>query len=192
MTKKSVQKTAIDLQTLAAELRHVAAQLEQGIIEVEGAAIAVGEPLFLKTKRKLKEERAYFTLSFKVPLTGIPAAAEPVAKSTPPIAPGRPQPRQEMPAVGKTMKKEIGRLWKETSDRIRENTRPSATDVTRLRRLVEEYRLYTAPAWAEEWQQCAATMGRCLDAAATGDFATAVALATTINQQTKSCHKLHK
>lgn len=94
--------------------------------------------------------------------------------------------------AGKTMKKELGRLWKEVSRRIEKNARPDAADAAKLRRLMEEYRLYTAPAWAEDWQRCAATVARCLDAAAAGDLATARALIDDIDQQTKTCHKLHK
>lgn len=185
MSKKSVQ-TDIDLKSLAAELRQVATQLEQGIIEVEGATVSVGEPLFLKTKRKVKDERAYFTLSFKVPLTMAASASRRQLQAK------RQPPPESMPPTAKAIKKEIARLWKAVGAGITANSQPALVDMSKLRRLVEEYRLYTPASWAAEWQVCGATMGRCLDAAAAGDLAAARALIDTVNQQTKSCHKLHK
>lgn len=185
MSKKSVQ-TDIDLKTLAMELRQIASQLEQGVIEVEGATVAVGEPLFLKTKRKVKEERAYFTLAFKVPLTQ-------AAPGTITPAPARRQsPAAEMPPAGRSMKKEIARLWKEVSGRINANAQPGESDTAKLRRLLDEYRLYTPAAWATDWQACGAAVNRCLDAAMAGDLATARALVDSVNQQTRNCHRLHK
>lgn len=187
MSKKTRQ-SEIGLKTLATELRQLADHLERGVIEVEGFSIAVGEPLFLKTKRKVKEERAYFTLSFKAPLS---EASPPSAADTPRATTPKPS-REAMPPAGKTMKKEIARLWKEVSGRINANAAPAPADRNKLLRLVEEYRLYTPASWSPEWERCGMAISRCLDAAGAADFATAQKLVAAINQETKSCHKLHK
>lgn len=187
MTKKPTQ-TTIDRATLAAELRHLADQLDTGLLMVEGGTVPVGDPLFLKTKRKVKEDRAYLTFSCKIALALPPetkAAAKRKSTATKPPSDGT-------PAAAKTIKKEIARLWKEMAVQVNAESRPSAAEASKLRRLLEDYRLYTPPTWADAWQACGAAVGRCLDAAAAGDFATARRLIAEINQQTKSCHTLHK
>ena len=190
MTKKSIQ-TEIGRSTLAMELRRIAEQLDQGVLLVEGNAVPLGEPLFLKTKRKIKKDRAYLTFSCKIALT-VPAEA-PAREMAKQPAPARQRPRPVgMPAEAKAMKKEIARLWHEISAKLNAGTQPATADAAKLRRLVEEYRLYTPAAWATDWQACGAVVGRCLDAAAAGDFATARARLADVNRQIKNCHKLHK
>lgn len=192
MTKKNSQ-TSIDRTKMAAELRHLADQIEEGVIHTDAGPVTIGDPLFLKTKRKVKEDRAYLTFACKISLTGATPPPAPVrGASKPASAKKGEQPREGMPAAAKVMKKEIARLWKEVGSRINAETRPTMADMTKLRRLIEEYRLYTPAAWAADWQACGVTVGRCLDAAAAGDLALARTLFTEINQQTKSCHKLHK
>lgn len=190
MTKKSIQ-TEIDRSTLAAELRRIAEQLDHGVLLVDNDAIPLGEPLFLKTKRKVKEGRAYLTFSCKIALT-VPAEA-PAREMAKQPAPARQRPRPVgMPAEAKAMKKEIARLWRGISGAINAGTPPAAAEAARLRRLMEEYRLYTPAAWAADWQACGAAVGQCLDAAAAGDLATARTRLTGINRQIKNCHTLHK
>ncbi len=180
MTKRSSQ-TSIDRTSLAAELRHLADQIEEGVIHTDAGPVTIGDPLFLKTKHKVKEDRAYLTFACKISL------------AAPAVTPRKRQPPPEgMPAAAKSMKKEIARLWKEVGSRINAETKPEAADMAKLRRLTEEYRLYTPAAWATDWQTCRATVDRCLDAAAAGDLALARTLLTEINHQIKTCHKLHK
>jgi len=189
MTRKPVQ-TPIDRKTLAAELRQLADQLDRGALEVEQRTVPVGEPLFRKTKRKVKDDRAYLTFSCKIAIATPPSAAESAAtKPTP--AKQRPD-VQGTPAAAKIMKKEIARLWKELGGRIGAAAQPAAADMAKLRRLFAEYQLYAPAAWADDWQRCVTAVGRCLDAAAASDFAAARRLIDAIDQQTKTCHKLHK
>lgn len=189
MTKRSSQ-TSIDRTSLAAELRHLADQIEEGVIHTDAGPVTIGDPLFLKTKHKVKEDRAYLTFACKISLAA-PTVTPARAAATPPPHKRQPPP-EGMPAAAKSMKKEIARLWKEVGSRINAETKPEATDMAKLRRLTEEYRLYTPAAWATDWQTCRATVDRCLDAAAAGDLALARTLLTAINHQIKTCHKLHK
>lgn len=189
MTKKSSQ-TTIDRIRLAAELRHLADQIEKGVVHTDAGPVTIGDPLFLKTKRKVKEDRAYLTFACKISLAA-PAITPARAAAKPPPLKRQPPP-EGMPAAAKSMKKEIARLWKEVNSRLNAEAPPEAADMARLRRLVEEYRLYTPAAWAADWQACGVIVGRCLDAAAAGDLALARTLLAEINRQTKACHKLHK
>ena len=191
MSQKSLH-TGINLQTLASELRNIADQIEKGTLEVEGTAVPMGKPLFLKTKQKIKEDRAYFTLSLKVALKIRPPSPRVPAKATDnaQVAIGRR--KEETPAGSKALKKEIARLWKEIAGQIGEGTPPDAAAAGRLLRACEDYRLYTDSSWSQDWQDCQAAIHRCLDTAAGGDLTAARALIAAVNQQTKSCHKLYK
>lgn len=193
MSKKSI-RTRIDLKTLADELRKTAAQLEQGVIQIDGDSVTIGEPLFLKTKQKIKDDQASFTLAFKVPLKASTAATQeslPALPENDRIRPLRSEHPGSPPAVKQT-KKEISRLWKECTGLINKNAVPAAAERRRLLAACEDYQLFVEPAWAAAWQNCRGAVRQCLEAAAAGDFAKARALATDVNLQTKACHKLYK
>ncbi|MFZ5774814.1 MAG: hypothetical protein ACOY3Z_04960 [Thermodesulfobacteriota bacterium] len=180
------------LESIVEQLRALAIDLEQGRLRVGGSLIPVGDPILLKSKQKISEGKAYFTLSVQLPLRSSGEDAPPPRAVRPEPGAAAPGRRKGRPAEGKQLKKEIGMLWKSVSRSLAEANKPVARESRRLLAACEEYRLYAEPEWDADWQACCAALGKALDAAGRQDFDEALRLAEEVNQRTKQCHKLHK
>ncbi len=181
--------SSLSLTDLARDLRALADDLETGRLRIGSARVAVGQPTFLKAKSELKAGSAYFTIAAKMPLleTDSPAAGKPPE----PPAPAT-KPRATGSSDAKRIKKELSRLWRATRSRIASAEPPDATDCRALLALGAEYRLFTEREWRQEWEDCLTALTLCTEAATTGNWPAATALAGEIDQRIKECHKRYK
>lgn len=198
--KKNV---SITLRQLAKELAALAADLEQGKMRIGSSLVDITAPNFFKTKQKVKDDKAYFTLSFQAPLADAPieqhtASAE--KKNAPPLDTKPPKKtgsslhaKQEGRAPGgKKIKKEITRQWKNIARGFASQTAPTAAEAKALLKACEDYNLYTESHWSEDWHACVLVVKESLNAAISGDFAKAESLGEEVNRLTKECHRKYK
>ena len=103
------------------------------------------------------------------------------------------KPIVEHHSVGnKRIKREIGHLWKECVEQIRNGEGPEQAAVNDLLHQCEEYNLYTGRQWTDEWRQCVKVMRQSLALAMAGDFDQAVTLSDQAKQLKKECHERFK
>ncbi|MGV1099195.1 hypothetical protein ACUUL3_07250 [Thiovibrio sp. JS02] len=195
----SEKKTGYNLATISLELTALARDLAQGKLRVGSRRIDVCEPLFFKTKQKVSGEKAYFTLSFQVPLAQGETGDCQEEKSFPidskgpgskPSAAG--SEFQDRPPEAKKIKKQITALWKAIGKSIDGEKAPPAAEEKKILAFCEDYNLFAESAWQAEWRNCVEILRKSLLAAKDGDFTRARELADEVNQLTKSCHKKYK
>ena len=195
----SGKKSGYNLANISRELSALASDLAQGKLRIGSRLIAVGEPLFFKTKQKIAGDKAYFTLSFQVPLP-LPALEEDAWEeaSPDPLQEGlkkqenKDAGHRERPPGGKKTKKEISALWKAISKEIEGGKAPEPSGEKKLLAACEEYNLFTERAWRAEWLACMDALRNALLAARNGDFNKAGQLVEEVNRLTRSCHKKYK
>lgn len=199
MQQKKKTKSQVKLNQLSEELSALAKDLANGQLRIGSSLIHVGEPFFLKTKQKVKDNKAYFTLSFQVPLTEnieekpTPFQEKPKTSPNEKKTPStKPVPRKEGAPGGKKLKKEIGRLWKSIAKNIGTGQTPSQTDTKSLIKKCEDYNMYAEHPWQDDWNACFKAVEQCAKAATNGDFDTAKTLVAEVNRLTKVCHKKYK
>ncbi len=199
----TIKKNHLTLDLIAKELAALAYDLVNGKLRIGNSLVSIGDPLFLKSKQKIKEGKAYFTLSFQSPLQGenldnpSKISSETEAHKTPGQkvtmtkhhgeefkASGAPE--------GKKLKKEIGRLWKSVIKQIEKDQPPEQKDAAKLIKACENYTVFTDPVWQKEWTSCCEDVKRCLTAASKGDTATARELLGTVDSAIHACHKKYK
>ena len=190
----------ITLDAIAQELGQVVQELKKGKIRVGSSLVQVGDPSFLKTKQKIKDDQVYFTLSFRVPIEGETRAAAPHTKSRtsrdkhPGTEPAKniKRPSEGSPPGAKKLKKEITRLWKDVSKILDEGRSPSRSEANQLTSKCDDYTIHAPSSWADEWQNCCKVVRECMEAAMAGDMNRAQNLVDEVNRQTKACHKKFK
>lgn len=195
-SKKSSSNT---LQALAAELEILAADLRSRRVNIDGSSIALGEPLFLKTKQKLKDGQIHYTLTFQAPVSDHKqkpqqgAAAEktahlPVLKRTSTSG----TTMEGTPPDAKRIKKEISRLWKDIGKHLAEGEIPPETLKNNLLKKCDDYCQYTDPAWHDKWLACTKVLKAAMQMATPGKIAEALTLLAEVNTMIKSCHREFK
>lgn len=186
------------LENIAADLRALANDLAQGRLRVGSRLVAIGNPLFIKTKQKITGDTAYCTLSFQVPLRD--------SDKEPTLTTDRMQTYEKSreaqqdkefrlkgrPPEGKKIKKEISSLWKTVSKKLEQGQNPTPAEEKALVAAFENYTVFSEPAWHEEWLICLTALREALAYARKGDMRTALEQAEKVNDLTKACHKKHK
>ena len=194
-------KNQLTLDAIAKELAAVAYDLAAGKIRVGSSLVPIGAPLFLKSKQKIKDGKAYFTLSFQAPLqeeNEIPSAEVKSRLESPDYA--QQKAAKDKPAElkargapeGKKLKKEIGKLWKSVVKNIQQNQPFVKAEADKLLKRCEDYTVFTDPPWQDQWHSCFEDVKKCLAAAANGDMATAKELVAAVDLATRTCHKKYK
>jgi len=186
------------LENIAADLRALADDLSRGKLRVGSRLVAVGDPLFIKTKQKISGDTAYCTLSFQVPLRELDKEPIPATdqRDTPAKKRGAGNERElrlkGRPPEGKTIKKEISALWKTVSRKLEQGHPPTPAEEKALVSAFEKYTVFTESPWHEEWLACFTLLREALACARGGDMRTAREQAAKVNELTKACHKQHK
>ena len=186
------------LENIAADLTALANDLAQGKLRVGSRLVAIGNPLFIKTKQKITGDTAYFTLSFQVPLrdSDQETILTPDQKQTP--AESRVSRHDKelrlkgRPPEGKKIKKEIGSLWKVVFRKLEQGEPPTPAEERSLVAAFQDYAVFTEPAWQEEWLACFTILQQALDCARKGEMDKAREYGAEVNGLTKACHKKHK
>ncbi|HEX9714930.1 MAG TPA: hypothetical protein VGA28_04480 [Desulfurivibrionaceae bacterium] len=186
------------LENIAADLRALADDLVQGKLRVGSRLVAIGNPLFIKTKQKITGDTAYCTFSFQVPLRDLdqesPLATD--RRQTPEKSREAKQNKElrlkGRPPEGKKIKKEISSLWKTVSKKLEQGQPPTPAEEKSLVLAFENYAVFSEPAWQAEWLACLAALRETLSCARRGDMRTALEQAARVNDLTKACHKKHK
>lgn len=186
------------LEDIASDLRALADDLSQGRLRVGNRLIAIGNPLFVKTKQKISGDTAYCTLSFQVPLRKPDSEAYLDAGQKHPLGKNREAMHDAelrlkgRPPEGKKIKKEISSLWKTVSKKLEQGQAPTPAEEKSLISAFENYTVFSESAWHEEWLACFALLREALASARRGDMRTAREQAAKVNDLTKACHKKHK
>lgn len=199
MTSKK-NRSSTDLKSIAGELEALAAGLRRNRLQLGGGEVEIGEPLFLKTKQKLKDGKAYYTLSFKVPVLAAPERKAGPAEDNAPF--GRTsagknklrhgsEPQGQHPE-GKKLKKEIARLWKEFGKSLAEEKIPAEQLGNNLLKKCRDYRQFTEPSWHEQWLACTNLLEQSVVLAASGNLAAARSFLEQVDQRIKACHQKYK
>lgn len=186
------------LENIAADLRSLADDLAQGKLRVGSRLVAIGNPLFVKTKQKISGDTAYCTLSFQVPLLDSNTESEPTTDQKP-----APKERQEersdknfrlqgRPPEGKKIKKEIASLLKTVFKKLEQGETPTPAEEKSLLTAFESYTVFSEPAWHEDWLACFAILRQALSCSRKGDLPKALEYAAEVNALTKACHKKFK
>lgn len=188
--KNSKTKTPLKLTEIARELRRIADELEEKKFATGAGRIDIEDPTFLKTRRELKGDTAYFSLSIRMALAGATARAPKPAKS---IKTGKSRKeRSSGSGEAKKVKKEINRLWKGLRQQIKTRALPNPTDGKSLLKLWENYTLFAEATWSDEWRDCKGKVEQCLRAAANEKWPEAETAVTEVMRLTKECHRQHK
>lgn len=186
------------LENIAADLLALANDLTQGKLRVGNRLVAIGNPLFIKTKQKITGDTAYCTLSFQVPLLASDQETQMTVKQqhAPPKnaedSDSKDFRLKGRPPEGKKTKKELSRLWKVVTRSLEEGQTPTVAEEKALVTAFENYTVFSEPAWHEEWLLCFAQLRECLACARRGEIPKALEYAEEVNRLTKVCHKLHK
>lgn len=186
------------LENIAADLTALANDLAQRKLRVGSRIVAIGEPLFVKTKQKITGGTAYCTLSFQVPLLDSDKENEPVAgqkhaqKERQEDRSDRNFRLQGRPPEGKKIKKEITSLWKTVLRKLEQGETPTPAEEKSLIAAFESYTVFSEPAWHDDWLACFTVLREALSCARTGDMPKAREYAAEVNALTKACHKKYK
>lgn len=184
------------LENIASDLRALADDLAQGKLRVGNRLIAIGNPLFVKTKQKISGDTAYCTLSFQVPLRELDKEPAPTTGQRYTPEKNRENDRElrlkGRPPEGKKIKKEISSLWKTVSKKLEQGQPPTPAEEKSLISAFENYAVFSESAWHEEWLACFAVLREALACARKGDLRAAQEQAAKVNDLTKACHKKHK
>lgn len=186
------------LENIAADLRTLADDLSRGKLRVGSRLIAIGNPLFIKTKQKISGDTAYCTLSFQAPLRELDKEPAPTTDQRETSAKNR-EVRDDKelrlkgrPPEGKKIKKEISSLWKTVSKKLEQGQPPTPAEEKSLVSAFEKYTVFTESPWHEEWLACFTLLREALACARGGDMRTAREQAAKVNELTRACHKQHK
>lgn len=186
------------LEGIAADLRALANDLAQGKLRVGSRLVAIGNPLFVKTKQKVTGDTAYCTLSFQVPLQGPDTAHEPISEQKH-AQKERHEDRtdknfrlQGRPPEGRKIKKEITSLWKTVFKKLEQGEPPTPAEERSLVSAFEGYTVFAEPAWHEDWRACFTILQEALSCARRGDIPKALEYAAKVNARTKACHQKYK
>lgn len=186
------------LKTIAGELETLANDLKQQQITLGSSCVDVGDPLFFKTKQKLKNGKVYYTLSFQVPLVGDHEKKGQEDEQEPDSPPSQkklskiPHRMEGQHPSGKALKKEISRLWKDFGKHLAEGSAPPESLAKNLIKKCNDYCQFTDHAWHDKWLDCVNILKEAVDSAISGNFEKAQALHDEVNRSTKSCHKAFK
>jgi len=186
------------LENIAADLTALANDLTQGKLRVGNRLIAIGNPLFVKTKQKVTGDTAYFTLSFQVPLRDsdredlLTANQKHIQETPYQDKHDKGMRLQGRPPEGKKIKKEITSLWKSVFKKLEQGQAPTPAEEKSLVSAFENYTAFTEPAWHEDWLTCFTILREALTCAHNGDMPKALEYAAEVNALTKTCHKKHK
>ena len=186
------------LENIAADLRSLADDLALGKLRVGSRLVAIGTPLFVKTKQKITGDTAYCTLSFQVPLLDSDKESEPMTGQK-----HAPKERQEdrgdknfrlqgRPPEGRKIKKEITTLWKTVLKKLEQGEMPTPAEEKSLIAAFESYTVFSEPAWHDDWLACFTILREVLSCARKGDMPKALEYAAEVNALTKACHKKYK
>ncbi|MFA6498304.1 MAG: hypothetical protein WC256_14265 [Desulfurivibrionaceae bacterium] len=186
------------LENIAADLRALANDLDQGKLRVGSRLVTIGNPVFIKTKQKITGDTAYCTLSFQVPLRDsdkdVPLTTDQI--QTPDKSRKSKQDRELQlngrSPEGKKIKKEISILWKTVSKKLEQEQAPTPAEEKALVCAFENYTVFSESAWHEDWLACFSLLRDVLACARKGDMRTAQEHAKKMNDLTKSCHKQHQ
>lgn len=186
------------LENIAADLRALADDLTQGKLRIGSRQVAIGNPLFIKTKQKITGDTAHFSLSFEAPLRDPDKAPARITdRMQPPEKSREIQQDQELrlkgrPPEGKKIKKEISHLWKTVSKKLEQGQAPFPAEEKALISAFENYAVFSEPAWHEDWLTCLVALKEALACARKGDMRAALEQTAKVNDLTKACHKKHK
>lgn len=186
------------LEDIAADLTALARDLAQGKLRVGSRLIAIGNPLFIKTKQKITGDTAYCTLSFQVPLLDSDKDSMPTDDQKYSHGKIRDDKHdkglrlQGRPPEGKKIKKEITSLWKNIFKKLEQGQTPTPAEEKAIVFAFEKYTAFTEPTWHEDWLACFTILREALTCARNGDIPKALKHATEVNDLTKACHKKHK
>lgn len=186
------------LENLAADLRVLADDLAQGKLRVGSRLVAIGNPLFIKTKQKISGDTAYCTLSFQVPLEDSGKEATLITGQSPSpeknheVKRGKELRLKGRPPEGKKIKKDISGLWKTVSKELEQGQPPTQAEEKALLAALENYTVFSEPPWREDWLACCGVLREALACARKGDMQSAMEHATKVNALIKACHQKHK
>lgn len=186
------------LENIAADLTALAEDLAQGKLRIGNRLVAIGNPLFVKTKQKITGDTAYFTLSFQVPLQDSDKAAigspdqKHAQEKSREEKQGKELRLQGRPPEGKKIKKELTSLWKSVFKKLEQGQAPTPAEEKSLVSAFEIYTVFTEPAWHEDWLACFRILREALTYAREGDMPKALKYAAEVNALTKACHKSYK
>jgi len=198
LLKWLTMSTPNTLENIAADLMALANDLAQGKLRVGNRLVAIGAPVFMKTKQKITGDTAYFTISFQVPLQD--------SDSLPTLSMSQKQSQvnrnydehdkelrlKGRPPEGKKIKKEITRLWKTVCKKMEQGHPPTPAEEKALVSAFEGYTVFSEPAWHEEWLACFMILREALACAGKGDMLKAREYAVEVTRLTKACHKKYK
>lgn len=97
-----------------------------------------------------------------------------------------------MSAHHKKIKKEISRLWKDISEKIKSDILPGPDECQELIEKCEEYTVYTDKKWFDRWQNCTKEISLCLKEAQNSHFDKARQSLNIIKKDKKQCHAQFK
>lgn len=186
------------LASIAADLSALAGDLTKGKLRVGSRLVAIGNPLFMKTKQKISGDTAYYTLSFQAPLLeeAQNSILIPSQKFTPEENAAKKNIKelrlQGRPPEGKKIKKEITRLWKIVIRKLEQGDAPTPAEEKALVSAFADYTVFSEPAWHDDWLTCYTVLLESLDCARRGDLPKALEHAEKVNLFTKNCHKQYK
>jgi len=186
------------LENIAADLTALANDLAQGKLRVGNRLVAIGNPLFIKTKQKITGDTAYFTLSFQVPLrdsdkeTILTANQKHIPEKKREDKHYKDMRLQGRPPEGKKIKKEITSLWKNIFKKLEQGQTPTPAEEKAIVFAFENYTAFTEPTWHKDWLACFTILREALIYARNGDMPKALEYAAEVNALTKTCHKKHK
>ena len=179
------------LTEVAAQLRQIAQQLEEGIIVVSGMNIAIGNAVKIKLKQKLDRHKVKLDMTLLAEMADQGSEGSRVSLPEREERKGR-QRSKERPFQAKKQKKTINGLWKEVAADIGKGSTPRPATAARLLELCDQYGEGADSAWASLWLQCVEEIKKALAAAEDGDFTQAAEAVARIKAQTKQCHKQYK
>jgi hypothetical protein len=186
------------LENIAADLTALANDLAQGKLRVGTRLVAIGNPLFVKTKQKITGDTAYCTLSFQVPLQDPDKESVPIneqkhaQKERQKDSNDKNFRLQGRPPEGRKIKKEITSLWKTVFRKLEQGEPPTAAEEKSLVSAFESYTVFSEPAWHKEWLACFAILREALSCARKGDMPKALEYAAEVTARTKACHQRYK
>lgn len=194
------RNTPNTLENIAADLTALAEDLAMGKLRVGNRLVAIGNPEFIKTKQKISDDTAYFTLSFQAPLLDSDRGAtltildhEKPARRTGDVGKHDKELRLKgRPPEGKKTKKEIARLWKDVCKKLEQGHSPAPAEEKALVSAFEGYTVFSEPAWQDDWLACLTILQATLACARKGDIPKALEYAAEVNRLTQTCHQKHK
>lgn len=188
------------LKNIAADLTALAGDLAQGKLRVGNRLVEIGNPEFIKTKQKITDDTAYFTLSFQAPLLDSDKAApltmldekKPARRKDGENKHDKELRLKGRPPEGKKTKKEIARLWKGVCKKLEQGQPPAPAEEKALVSALEGYTVFSEPTWHEDWLACLTILQEALACARKGEIPKAREYAAGVNRLTQICHQKHK